>query len=172
MFKLQGKDIGQYLENIELKLVRTYKGEILRTMTGRVPSFPVSFIVVGFEVSFLAPREEIKVIEQLFLSHDIVEVAFNYKETALKGKFSCTENTVTEVLDKGERHKRLNISLVSDGTDIKNADGGYFKIKKGATTLKDDCVFGKVYRLSQPASFKGYALPDNKILVLGDVELD
>ena len=173
MFKLQGKDIQKYLTSVNLKLVRTYKGEIGRTQAGVVSAFPTSFITVGFDVVFVAPRDEAKQIEQICLSNDIVEMIFDYNGVDLKGKFSCTTNECTELMDKGERHMQVSLSVVSDGTAITDKNGNSFTVKAGSTVVLQNCSFGKVYSLPTAyASYKynGYTLP-GKILVLGNVNI-
>ena len=58
-FDVNGKDFGSMLTDIQLKLVRTYKGEIKRTQTGLLAAFPLSFITVGFEVTLMGLRQDI-----------------------------------------------------------------------------------------------------------------
>ena len=175
MLKIQGKDFGNYCNGIELQLVRTYKGDINRTQTGKIAAFPTNFITVGFALSFLGPREVIEVIEQILLSDNTVEFVLEYKQTALKGKFSCTSNSSAEARDKNDRSKSLTVSIVSDGTDIVKPDGTRFIVKKEGTSaaLKADCAFGKVYSIPGGSGLKldGAYLPSGKLLVLGDTVL-
>lgn len=173
MIKVQGKEVSG-LTDVELKLVRTYKGEIKRTQAGIVSAFPTSFITPGFDFAFVGPREDMIALEQIFLSNDLVTLEFDFGGTALKGKFSCTTNQKTEANDRGNSHLNLSISVVSDGSAITAPDGGAFVVKYGETVVKDDCSFGKVYTM--PTAYRskkanGYTLPGGKLLILGDVEL-
>lgn len=172
MFKIQGLDLSPMLENIQVSLVRTYKGEITRTLSGHVVAFPASFITVGFSIQLLGPRANIIQAQQLLLSADIVKIVTTYNGVDIEGNFSCTSNDVQEVKDKADRSLRLSATLVSDGTDITKPGGAYFTIKFGATTLYNNCSFGKAYKLpGLPFRNQGVVLPDNRVLVLGDVEV-
>ena len=179
-FKVQGRDFGAYLTTKELKLVRTYKGEINRTQTGKVASFPTSFVTVGFDVVLVGPRNIMNDLEQIFLSADLVEIIFDYEGTSLKGKFSATTNSAVELKDKAERSKQLSVSIVSDGAGITKADGTKFTVVRGSTTLLTDCYFGKVYSITGGTAYKlnGANLPADyrtptkgSLLVLGDTTL-
>lgn len=170
MLKIQGKDFSHYLENVELKLVRTYKGEIARTLTGLIVTFPAYFITAGFTIQLMGPRATIILAQQLLLSANTVKVISEYNGTTFEGNFSATSVDVVEVRDKDERSLRLSASIVSDGTNITKPGGAAFTIKYGATTLKTPCYFGKVYQLDATPQYKlgGALLPGNKVLVLGD----
>lgn len=169
MFKIQGLEFKDYLEDIQLKLVRTYKGEIARTLAGKIVSFPANFITVGFTVSLLAQKDKINLVQQLLLSGDIVEITAEYNGSQFKGNFSCTDINTVEIRDKGARHMRLTASLVSDGSEIKKPNGAYFTVKTASATLKSNCTFGKVYNLGATAySLNGAKLPGNNVLILGD----
>ena len=180
MFILQGVELGAVtggkavLSDLSLKLVRTYKGEINRTQTGMIATFPNSFVTVGFDFKFLGSRSVLRTVEQIFLSADKVELAFDFDGTSLKGEFSCTANAVTELHAKDDKQVELTISVVSDGSNITDASGNAFHVKDAndtVATLEDPCYFGKVYKL-KPAylayKLDGYTLPDGKILVLGN----
>lgn len=171
---VQGLSVRDLITDIKLKLVRTYKGEIERTQTGVVPSFPLSFITPGFDITFQGDRERIAAIEQIFLSNDLVELVVDRQELNFKGMFSCTSNDKTEIRDKGERSLSLTISLVSDGTSITHSTGRAFTLKAGGTTVAGDYYFGKVYKvptLYANYKYKGMQLPGGKILILGDTNL-
>lgn len=167
-FTVQGKDFSQMMTDIQLKLVRTYKGEINRTQTGKIAAFPVSFITVGFDFEFLGLREDVRLLQQLMLSDDVVEIVTNYEGVTIKGKFSCTSNEYTEVRDKNERRVTLRISVVSDGSNITKENGNGFTITRAGTVLGSSYYFGKVYTLASVSYKDGAKLPNNKILVLGD----
>ena len=168
MLKVQGKDFGNRLIDIQLKLVRTYKGEIKRTQTGKVAVFPVSFITVGFDLKFLGPRAEMKLLQQILLSDDLVEMTMTYDGTTIKGKFSCTTNEYTEVRDRGESSMMLTISVVSDGSDITNENGTLFTVYDAdEAVVKANCAFGKIYAIGA-YTLNGATLPEGKLLVLGD----
>ena len=173
MFKIQGRDVQEYLTDISFKLVRTYKGEIERTQTGVVSAFPNSFITAGLDLVFTAPREVADSIEQTLLSNDTVELIVDYNTVNIKGAFSCTTNSNVELRDKGERHKQLSVSVVSDGTDITKSDGSDFSVKVGDSTVVSNCKFGKVYDV--PSAYRAYKrdgmIVGDKLLVLGDVTL-
>lgn len=172
MLRIQTLNLDNYLEDIQLQLVRTYKGEILRTLTGKVAAFPASFITVGFNIQLLGPRETIIQAQQLLLSADTVLLTATYNGTSIEGKFSCTQNNVVEVRDKGERSLRLTASLVSDGSPITKPGGSPFTIKSGETTLYNNCSFGKVYQLTGAQyTLNDIPLPENKVLVLGDTKV-
>lgn len=173
MLKIQGKDFSYYLENVELKLVRTYKGEIARTMLGKIAAFPRYFITVGFSLTLMGPRAAVILAQQLLLSANTVKVVSEYNGTTFEGNFSATGVTVVEVRDKKERSLRLTCDIVSDGTDITKVGGAKFSVKYGATSLLSDCSFGKVYSLAATPQYKlsGADLPGNKVLVLGDTEV-
>jgi hypothetical protein len=183
MFTVQGKSYADYLTAREISLVRTYKGDIKRTQTGKVQSFPTSFVTVGFELSFLGPRAVIDELEQIFLSADVVELSLDYNSTNIKGKFSATSTQTRETRDKNERHKSLTVTVVSDGSNITDSSGNAFSVslKVGQTTtvLKPDCYFGQVVEVSNTeTSYKlnGVLLPKNNksrqtVLVLGNVVL-
>jgi hypothetical protein len=170
MLKIQGKDFSYYLENVELKLVRTYKGEVARTLTGVVVTFPAFFITVGFSLTLMGPRAEVILAQQLLLSANTVKIVSEYNGTTFEGNFSATSVNVVEVRDKKERSLRLTCDIVSDGTDITKVGGAKFSVKYGETTLLSNCSFGKVYALESTPQYKlnGADLPGNKILVLGD----
>lgn len=172
--KIQGFSLKGLLTDIKPKLVRTYKGEIERTQAGIVSVFPVSFITPGFDLSFKGSREQISALEQILLSHDLVELIVDRKELNIKGKFSCTTNDKIELMDKGERMLQLNVSLVSDGTNITHSTGRAFTVKAGQTTLASNCYYGKVYTVAQAYAsykYKGMSIPSSKLLILGDTEL-
>lgn len=169
MFKIQNKDFSNYLEGIQIQLVRTYKGEIARTLTGVISAFPASFITVGFSIQLLGERDIISLAQQLLLTANTLTIIAVYNGTPIKGSFSCTGVEVVEVRDKAERSLRLTASIVSDGTDITKPDGSLFTIKYGGTTLVANCRFGKIYQLSSSMyKLNGADLPDKKVLVLGD----
>lgn len=185
MFKLQGAEFGsgvnQVLADISLKLVRTYKGEINRTQTGEIATFPNSFVTVGFDLRFVGTRATLREIERIFLSSDVVEIEFDFGGTALKGKFSCTSNTMNEMHAKADGTLELLISVVSDGTEITKPDGSGFNVTVDmgvsvyATEAEEKCYYGRVYKLK--AAYAGYkdafgcTQPDGKLLVLGDMQL-
>lgn len=185
MFKLQGAEFGsgvnQVLADVSLKLVRTYKGEINRTQTGEISTFPNSFVTVGFDLRFVGTRATLREIERVFLSADIVEIEFDFGGTALKGKFSCTSNTMNEMHTKADGTLELLVSVVSDGTAITKPDGTGFHVTAYAggvqvqATEDDPCYYGRVYKLK--AAYVGYKdafgckQPDGKLLVLGDTVL-
>lgn len=180
MFSIQGKSFEEYLTEKEIKLVRTYKGDIERTQTGKVAAFPTSFITVGFDFTFVADRAIADEIEQLFLSANVLELVFDYEGTTLKGMFSATSTQTTELRDKSERHKSVVVSVVSDGTNITDAQGNLFTIKLGDTVVVSNCAFGKVYTVTNGASYylRGAKLPKSEtnanngtVLVLGNVVL-
>ena len=172
MFMIQNLDLSTVREDMQLQLVRTYKGEIRRTMTGKIVAFPSSFITVGFTFRLLGPRALMIQVQQLLLSADLVTITAEYNNTIIEGKFSCTSVDVTEVRDKGERSLRLTASVVSDGTDITKPGGEPFTVKIGTTTLVANASFGKVYQLTGgPYKLNGISLPENKVLVLGDTEV-
>lgn len=167
--KLQELDLVDYLEDLQIRLVRTYKGEITRTLTGKVSAFPASFITVGFDVRLLGPRDKIIAAQQLLLSADTLDISLTYEGTNIKGKFSCTNNNLAEVRDHGESHLRLEFSLVSDGSDITKLNGQKFTVKYNSMNIASNCSFGKVYKLSGgPYKLNGITLPDSQILVLKD----
>ena len=170
-FKVQGRDFSQIMTNIKLKLVRTYKGEIVRTQAGKVAAFPVSFITVGFDFEFLGRREEVRLLQQILLSDDLVEIVTDYDGTTIKGKFSCTANEYEELRDKNERSTTLNVSVVNDGSNITKENGNGFTITRAGSSLGSTFYFGKVYTLDSVAYKNGAKLPGNKILVLGDETL-
>lgn len=173
LIKVQGKDFGAYLTHIQLKLVRTYKGEIKRTQTGKVAAFPLSFITPGFSLEFLGPREQMKLLQQLVLSDDLVELILTYDGTTIKGKFSCTDNEYIEVRDRNEKSMTLRLNVVSDGSSITKENGTLFAIKTASTTLLAGCSFGKVYTVPGTTTYTldGAKLPSGKVLVLGDTLL-
>ena len=103
MLKIQGKDFSYYLENVELKLVRTYKGEVARTLTGVVVTFPAFFITAGFSLTLMGPRATVILAQQLLLSANTVKVVSEYNGTTFEGNFSATGVTVVEVRDKEEK---------------------------------------------------------------------
>ncbi len=172
--KIQGFEVKNLVTDIKTKLVRTYKGEIERTQAGIVAAFPISFITPGFDITFKGDREQISAIEQILLSHDLVELIVDRKELNFKGMFSCTGNDKTELRDKGERSIELTVSVVSDGTNITHSTGRAFTVKAGETTIADNCYFGKIYKVASTYSsykYKGMSLPNSKILILGDTTL-
>lgn len=172
--KIQGLSVKGLLTDIKVKLVRTYKGEIERTQTGIVSAFPVSFITPGFDLAFKGPREKISALEQILLSHDLVEIIVDRGEFNFKGMFSCTGTDKTEVKDKGERSLDLSVSVVSDGTNITHSTGRAFIVRAGTTTIASNCYFGKVYTVAASYAnykYKGMSLPGSKILILGDTDL-
>lgn len=168
-FKIQGKDFSANMTDIKLKLVRTYKGEINRTQTGKIAAFPTSFITVGFDMSFIGPRDTINQLQQLLLSADLVEIITNYNGTSLKGKFSCTSNDMTEVRDRKEASLQLNISIVSDGSNITPETASFYTItRQGATSLAG--FFGQVINVGN-YKLGGASLPEGKLLCLGNAIL-
>jgi len=173
MFKIQNLDLSTVREDMQLQLVRTYKGEIARTLSGKIVAFPASFITVGFEFRLMGPRSLMIQVQQLLLSADLVTITAEYNGTTIEGKFSCTSVDVTEVRDKGERSLRLTASVVSDGTPITKPGGAPFTVKAGTTTLVANASFGKVYQLTGgPYKLNGINLPENKVLVLGDTQVE
>lgn len=167
-FDINGKDFGSMLTDIQLKLVRTYKGEIKRTQTGLVAAFPLSFITVGFEVTLMGLRQDIRLLQQIMLSADTVTLKTNYDGADIKGKFSCTSNQYTEVRDRGEQRTMLSLSLVSDGTNITHSSGRAFRITTSSGSHIGAGYFGKVVHLSTSYKKDGVELPDGNLLVLGD----
>lgn len=167
-FDVNGKDFGSMLTDIQLKLVRTYKGEIKRTQTGVVAAFPLSFITVGFDVTLMGLREDIRLLQQIMLSDDTVTLTTNYDGADIKGNFSCTSNQYTEVRDRGEQRTKLSLSLVSDGTNITHSSGREFLIKSSSGAIVGRGYFGKVVHLSTSYKKNGVTLPGGNLLVLGD----
>lgn len=185
MLKIQDKDFSKYMTDIEVQLVRTYKGDIVRTQTGAVSAFPTSFITVGLQLTFVGVRAAIDSIEQLILSADVVDIRFPYNiaglaKDDLRGAFSATTHTTNEMRNKQETCKQITVSFVSDGTDIKRQNGEAFKIYKDGVVIRDDCAFGKVYSIPAAADYfiEGAKVPTQKrhptagnVLVLGDTYL-
>lgn len=171
IIKIQDKQFD-IVEDIKFKLVRTYKGEILRTISGKIPSFPLSFITVGFDISFLGVKEEIQLLEQLLLSADILTIELTYNFVPIKGNFSMTSHEVEILKDRNYEYARMTASIVSDGSNITKPSGSGFIIKKGASTIASNLPFGKIYKFTQTYYYKGAKLPNNQVLVLGDMELD
>ena len=171
MLTVQGKDYSQYLTNRQPRIARTYKGDILRSQTGQILQFPLSFITVGFELTFLGPRAVMDELQQLLLSSNLVEVAMKYPGTDIKGKFSATSTATTEIKDKGERHKELTVSLVSDGGNITKSNGQAFTVRRNGATILSTAYYGKVYTIPGGGKLNGAALPNNELLVLGDTDL-
>jgi len=172
MFKIQNLDLSTVREDMQIQLVRTYKGEIRRTMTGKIAAFPTSFITVGFTFQLMGPRSLMIQVQQLLLSANLVTITAEYNNTNIEGNFSCTGVDVSEVRDKSERSLRLTASVVSDGTPITKPGGALFTIKRGTTNLVTNVSFGKVYQLTGgPYKLNGIDLPENKVLVLGDTEV-
>ena len=167
-FDVNGKDFGSMLTDIQLKLVRTYKGEIKRTQTGLVAAFPLSFVTVGFEVTLMGLRQDIRLLQQIMLSADTVTLTTDYDGASIKGKFSCTSNQYTEVRDRGEQRTTLSLSLVSDGTNITHSSGRAFQIKTSSGSIIGTGYFGKVVHVSTSYKKNGVTLPDGNLLVLGD----
>ena len=56
MFKIQNLDLSNAREEMQIQLVRTYKGDIARTLSGIIVAFPASFVTVGFTFQLLGPR--------------------------------------------------------------------------------------------------------------------
>ena len=172
MFKIQNLDLSNAREEMQIQLVRTYKGDIARTLSGIIVAFPASFVTVGFTFQLLGPRAMIIQVQQMLLSADLVKITAEYNGTNIEGNFSCTSVEVVEVRDKSERSLRLTASVVSDGTPITKPGGTLFTIKVGTTTLISDASFGKVYQLTGgPYKLNGINLPGNKVLVLGDTQV-
>lgn len=172
MLELQGKEIGVgRLVDLQVQLVRTYKGEINRTQTGKIAAFPNSFITVGLQIVLQGSRSDIKGIEQILLSTDVVDLAVDWTTYSFRGKFSCTSNQVTEMKTRDEATSQLAVSLVSDGTPITKPDGSKFTITRSdATTVQ--AYYGQVLKLASPQQYmNGFALPSNELLVLGDATL-
>lgn len=170
LFKVNGKDFGGALSAIQLKLVRTYKGEIGRTQTGRVAAFPLSFVTVGFDAEFFGYRYDMNLLQQLMLSNDVLTLVTDYNGTTIKGAFSCTSNEYTEVRDKHEMRTQLRVSLVSDGTDITKEDGSMFKVRLASSTGTQitSGAYGKVVTVGAQYKKNGAYLPQGKLLLLGD----
>lgn len=177
MLELQGKEIGSgKLIDFQVQLVRTYKGEIYRTQTGEIASFPNSFVTVGLSIVLQGARADMLQIEQILLSADVLKLAVNWKEYDFSGKFSCTSNQMTELKDSKETISQLSVSLVSDGTPIYDHEGTAFTISVAGTTtpIVAGAAYGQVYQLDTPYEgykFNGFAIPDRKILVLGNVSI-
>lgn len=175
MLKVQGKDITGNLADVKFDLVKTYKGDISRTQYGKIVNFPNAFVITGFTFSFIGRRADIRAIEQIFLSADVVELIYDFNaSTKIKGKFSCTSNACTELRDKDERSLQLTITVVSDGTDITKVDETLFTVKYNNSTIATG-AFGKIYELSTTylnKTVNGFTLPvkDGKpvLLLLGD----
>jgi hypothetical protein len=171
--EIQGAPLSQYVLDQQFKLARTYVGEIERTQTGVIRQFGESFVTLGTDLVFMAPRAIIDDIQQLLLSDDVVEIKTDYNATRIKGKFSCTQNACEEVRDKGTSLLRLTVSLVSDGSNIGDSNGAPFSMKLNGSEV-DTAYFGKIFKFSTacrlPMSDGNYpSLPGNKILVLGPV---
>lgn len=174
MIKIQGKEINVPIADIKRKLVRTYKGEIERTQTGAISAFPTSFIIPGFDIQFVGTRQEIQTLEQVFLSSDTFQFGVSNEELSISGRFSCTANEVTEMRDKGERHLQLNVSIVSDGSNITDYNGNTFSIRYGAAMAATGLYYGKVYQVPatyRSKKFEGYSLTEGKILITKNVLL-
>lgn len=173
MFKIQNLDLSTVREDMQLQMVRTYKGDIARTLSGIIVAFPASFITVGFKFQLLGPRSLMIQVQQLLLSANLVTITAEYNNTNIEGNFSCTNVDISEVRDKSERSLRLTASVVSDGTQITKPGGASFTVKAGATTLVANASFGKVYQLTGgPYKLNGINLPENKVLVLGDTQVE
>lgn len=176
LFVLEGADITNLLLEQEFELVRTYKGDIERSQTGVIKTFPVSFVTLGMSLVFLGPREQITLVQQTLFSADTVKVKTTFSGvvstagTTISGKFSCTSMKVEEQRDKATSLLKLEVSLVSDGTDIGDAAGTPFNVRVDGNIV-GTAYFGKVYKLSAPCKkpVPGTSIymnvPDNKILV-------
>lgn len=171
MFKVEGKDFSGYLTSKVIKLVRTYKGEIKRTQAGLIASFPVSFITVGFDLSFMGLVDDITELEQLFLSADVLSMEIDYNGVDLKGNFSATSNATELLKDKGGRHMTLKLSVVSDGSTITKPSGTGFAVTVDNASTLTDKGFATVQTLSADAYLNGAKLPSKQILILGDTAL-
>lgn len=173
MIKVNEKDVSSMLVDIKLKLARTYKGDIERTQTGKVSAFPTSFITPGFDLQFLGPRDDIESLEQMMLASDVFLLQLVHGKVSIRGAFSCTSNEKTEVRDKGERSLRLSVSVVSDGSNITDADGQPFSISTSqGQVLMSNCYFGKVYTVFGAYELNGFKLVNGKVLVLSQTVLE
>lgn len=169
--KIQGKDYSIYKSDEAPNVVRTYRAEIKRTQQGKIVLFPLSYITLGIDVEFTAPKTIANEIRQICFSHDLVEIETDLYGTAIKGKFSATSITIQNLRDKKEMSAVLSMSLVSDGSDITKPTGQKFTVKKDGITLTSTAKFGALYKLNADAKMKGAKLPNRQILILGDVEL-
>ncbi len=172
MLELQGKEIGVgKLVDLQVQLVRTYKGEINRTQTGKIAAFPNSFITVGLQIVLQGSRSDIRDIEQILLSTDVVDLAVNWKTYYFRGNFSCTSNQVTEMKTRDEDTAQLAVSLVSDGTPITKLNGSKFSVDDALASQTIQAYFGQVIDVTPGANYEDFVLSDGKFLVLGDANL-
>ncbi len=173
VFRIQGVNFLSMLEDIQFKIVRTYKGEIVRTLDGTIPSFPLNFITFGFDVKLMGTEADVKLCQQILLSANVVEIELEYDNVPIKGMFSLTQHSTAKLRDRDNNYARMTASIVSDGSNIMKPSGEGFKIKYGTTTIASNLPFAKVYKISSATQYKlrGAKLPDNQVLVMGDTEV-
>lgn len=172
MLKLQGKEIGVgSLLGLQVQLVRTYKGEINRTQTGEIATFPNSFITVGLQIVLQGRRHDLLQIEQIMLSNDTVDICVERDIYAFRGAFSCTTNSIVELKDNKEIYSQLTLSLVSDGTPITKPNLSKFSVLDDMVGDTHQAYFGQVIDVTPGVYYNGFEVPSGKFLVLGDAVL-
>lgn len=168
MLKIQGKTIDNVASK-KVTIVRTYKGDIKRTNAGVVSGYPLSFITVGISVSILDTKDKIRTIQQLLLSDNTLSVQSDHNGVDFLGAFSVTSQSIEELRDKTESKSMLTIEFVNHGTAITKPDGTLFKVMNGTTQLMT-ASFAQIVTVSG-YKLDGATLPNNKLMVLGDVQL-
>lgn len=169
MIKIQGKDITTVSER-QVVIVRTFKGEIVRTNLGVVTGYPLSFLTVGVTLSITDTKENIRKLVQIILAHNIIKLECDYNSVQFYGDFSVTSHEVQDLKDKGERSAVLVIELVSHGTALTKPNGTKFTVTYGGSTVQ--ASFAEIITLPAGWKLNGASLPNNKLLVLGDTLLE
>lgn len=168
MLKIQGKEIKNVADR-KVSIVRTYKGDIKRTSSGKVSGYPLSFLTVGISLVITDVKTEIRTIQQLLLSADKLSIQCDHNGVDFLGDFSVTSQDVDELRDKTESKSTIRIELVSHGTPIKKPDGTYFKVSYATSSIS--AAFAEIVTVPAGYNLGGASLPNNKLLVLGDVTL-
>ena len=114
-FMIGNNDFGKILSTMDIDIAHTYTGEIKRTLTGKVASFPGSFVTVGLVVTLI---DDVVVLEHIRQLARVNKVQLTFEDavyTCSGGFFSMTENSLERFADKRGVKGKLSMTFVTVG---------------------------------------------------------
>ncbi len=117
-FAIDGTSYDKLVESLNVNITHTYVGEIKRTQTGKVSSFPNSYRTVGLSFTMLGDVNDLTAILNVLQKPKCTLTFTDDVYNCSKGKFSCTEAKIDRLKDRQDRMGRLSAQMVSIGIPI------------------------------------------------------
>lgn len=117
-FSINSVSVKDKLSSSNVAVTHTYAGEIKRTLTGKVSSFPTSFRTVGLSVIFIGDIVDLVSILNMI---QVDKVTLDFTDTVYTcsaGKFSCTDAKIERLRDKGDKKGQLTANFVTIGIPV------------------------------------------------------